>query len=113
MENPVPFLSGAQREILVAAAGGSILSLLFVGEAFSWRMALTALLSGMFSAYYGVQLVADMMSLSPGYLGALGAAFGLGTMTVLGGFFTLMRSWRDDPAAFIARFIPYFRKDGK
>lgn len=107
-----PFLSPDQRDILIAAAGGSVLSLLFLGETFSWKVAATALISGLFAAYYGVELVAGALHLGPGYLGALGAGFGLGTMTVMGGFFKLLRSWRDDPAGFIQRFIPYFGKKG-
>ena len=109
-----PFLTPEQRDILIAAAGGSVLSLLFLGESFTWKVAATALLSGLFAAYYGVELVASALHLGPGYLGALGAAFGLGTMTVLGGFFKLLRMWRDDPAGFLQRFVPFFRKgDGK
>lgn len=107
-----PFLSPQQRDILIAAAGGSILSLLFLGEAFSWKVAATSLLSGLFASYYGVELVASALHLGPGYLGALGAVFGLGTMTVMGGFFKLLRLWRDDPGGFIQRFIPFFRKGG-
>lgn len=113
MDNPAsvtPFLSGAQRDILVAAAGGSILSLLFLGETFTWKVAATSLLSGLFASYYGVELLAGALHLGPGYFGAMGAVFGLGTMTVMGGFFKLLRMWRDDPGAFIQRFIPFFKK---
>jgi len=112
MNKILPFITQAQRDILVAAAGGSVLSLLFLGETFTWKIAVTALLSGLFAAYYGVEIVADMLHLGAGYLGALGAAFGLGTMTVMGGFFKLMRSWRDDPGGFIKKFIPFIGKGG-
>lgn len=107
-----PLISAAQREILIAAAGGSVLSLLFAGEAFTWKLAATAILSGLFSAFYGVELVASAFNLGPGYYGALGAGFGLVTMTALGGIFKLLRMWRDDPAGFIQRFIPFFKKGG-
>lgn len=105
-----PLLSEAQREILIAAAGGSILSLLFMGEVFSWKVAATAVLSGIFAAYYSVEIIAGYFHLGPGYLGALGAAVGLGAMTVLGGVFKLLKAWRDNPTGFIQNFIPFFRK---
>ncbi len=110
-----PLLTDAQREILIAAAGGSILQLLFLGETFSWKVASTAVFSGIFTAYYSVELIAGYFKLGPGYMGALGAAVGLGAMTVIGGVFKLLKSWRDDPAAFIQRFasyVPFLRKGG-
>lgn len=108
-----PVISAVQRDILIAAAGGSILSLLFMGETFTWKAAATAIVSGLFVAYYGVELVAGAFHLGPGYYGALGAGFGLGSMTILGGVFKLLRSWRDDPGGFIQRFIPFLRKGGE
>lgn len=110
VEHVTPIISEAQREILVAAAGGSILSLLFLGEPFTWKVAGTAIISGLFAGYYGVELVAGAFHLGPGYYGALGAAFGFGSMTALGGIAKLLRQWREDPSGFIARFIPWFRK---
>ena len=106
-----PLISPVQREILIAAAGGSILSLFFAGETFTWKAGATAVLSGLFAAFYGVELVAGALHLGAGYYGALGAAFGLGTMTVLGGFFKLLRMWRDDPAGFIQRFVPFLKRE--
>lgn len=108
-----PVISAVQRDILIAAAGGSIMSLLFLGETFTWKAAATAIVSGLFAAYYGVELVAGAFNLGPGYYGALGAGFGLGSMTILGGVFKLLRSWRDDPSGFIQRFIPFLRKGGE
>lgn len=105
-----PLITAAQRDILVAAAGGSLLSLLFMGEPFTWKTAATAIVAGLLTAYYGVELVAGAFHLGPGYYGAMGAGFGFGSMTVLGGFFKLLRMWRDDPAGFIQRFIPFFKK---
>ncbi len=110
VEHVTPIITEAQREILVAAAGGSILSLLFLGEPFTWRVAATAILSGLFAGYYGVELIASTFHLGPGYYGALGAAFGFASMTALGGVAKLLRQWREDPSAFIARFIPFIRK---
>jgi hypothetical protein len=107
-----PLLSEPQREIMVAAAGGSVLSLLFLGEPFTWRVAATAIISGLFAGYYGVELVAGAFHLAAGYYGALGAAFGFGSMTTLGGFAKLLRQWREDPSGFLARFIPFLRKGG-
>lgn len=107
-----PLISQAHRDILIAAAGGAVLSLLFMGETFSWKAVATAILSGLFASYYGVELVAGALNLGPGCYGALGAAFGLGTMTVLGGVFRLLRMWRDDPAGFIQRFVPFLRGKG-
>lgn len=104
-----PLITETQREILVAAAGGSVLSLLFLGEPFTWRVAATAIVSGLFAGYYGVELVAHAFNLGPGYFGALGAAFGFASMTFLGGCAKLLRQWREDPSGFIARFIPFFR----
>lgn len=107
-----PILSEAQREILIAAAGGSVMSLLFLGETFTWKLAATALGSGIFAAYYGVELLAGYFHLGAGYYGALGAAFGLGAMTVFGGMFKLLRAWRDDPSGFVQSWIPFFKKGG-
>lgn len=105
-----PIISAAHREILIAAAGGSVLSLLFMGETFTWKAAATALISGLFASFYGVQLIAGYFHLDAGYYGAIGAAFGLGAMTVLGGWFKLLNSWKDDPQGFISKFLPFFRK---
>lgn len=105
-----PVIDPVQRDILVAAAGGSILSLLFMGEPFTWKTAVTAIIAGLFSAFYGVQTLAGALHLSPGYYGALGAAFGFGAMTVLSGVFKLLRLWRDDPSGFLKQFIPFLKK---
>lgn len=113
-DSVTPLISDSQRGILIAAAGGSILSLLFMGEPFSWRTASTAIGSGLFAAYYGVELVAQMFHMGPGSYGALGAAFGFGSMTALGGLFKLLRKWRDDPDGFVRSWLPFFRRrDGE
>lgn len=106
-----PIIDDTQRGILVAAAGGSILSLLFLGEPFTWRVAATSIISGLFAGYYGVELVASVFHLNAGFYGAIGAAFGFASMTALGGIAKLLRQWRDDPSGFIARFIPFLKKD--
>lgn len=106
-----PIISEAQREILVAAAAGAIMSLLFI-EPFNWKVAATAIAAGLFSAYFGVEVLANAVHLGPGYYGLLGAVFGLSAMTLLGGFFKLLRMWRDDPAGTIRTllsFVPFFR----
>ncbi len=111
-ETVTPFFNQAQRDILLAAAGGSLLSLLFAGEPFTWRQAATAIAAGIFSAYYGVELLAGGLHLGPGWFGALGAAFGFGAMTILGGVLKLLRMWRDDPSGTLERFLPWIKKGG-
>ncbi len=108
----VPLLNAGQREILISAAGGSLLSLLFMGEPFTWKQAATAIASGMFCAYFGVEITAGAFHLSAGYYGALGAFYGFSAMAALGGLSKLFRMWRDDPGGFIQRFVPFFRKGG-
>ncbi len=108
-----PFLSAVQRDILIAAAGGSLLSLLFLGEKFTWKIAATAIFSGMFCSYYTVELIATSLKLDAGWCGALGAGMGFAAMTILGGIFKLLRLWRDDPTSVLARvvdYIPFLRK---
>lgn len=106
----IPVIDQAQRDILLAAAGGSLLSLLFMGEPFTWKGAATAIATGIFTAYYGVELLAGLFHLGAGWYGALGAAFGFASMTLLGGFFKLLRLWRDDPAGTLERFIPWIKR---
>ncbi len=113
-EHVVPLISDDQRGILIAAAGGSILSLLFMSEPFTWRTAATSIVSGLFVAYYGVELVAQTFHLGAGSYGALGAAFGFGSMTALGGLIRLLRKWRDDPDGFLRSWLPFMRRrDGE
>lgn len=109
-ETVTPLIDSSTRDILIAAAGGSLLSLLFAGEPFTWRQAGTAIATGIFSAYYGVQLVAAGFHLGAGWYGALGAAFGFGAMTILGGVLKLLRLWRDDPTGTLERFLPWIKK---
>lgn len=107
-----PLISPQQRGILIAACGGSLISLLFMREPFNWKTAVAAMASGLFSSYYCVELIGRTFKLDPGWYGAMGAAFGLLAMTLLGGIFKLAQSWREDPQAFLERWVPWLKKKG-
>jgi hypothetical protein len=105
-----PVISTETRALLTAALFGSILSLLFLGEAVTWRVALSAILSGASCAYFGAPYAAEYFHLSPAYNGLLGFVIGLTAMSALAGIFKMMKLFRDDPGAALARFLPWIKK---
>lgn len=105
-----PIISVLQRDILIAAAAGSSLSLLFLTERFTWKLGATAILSGLVVAFYGVQAAARLMHIDTEYCAAISALVGFSSMTVLSGILHLLRLFRDDPSGFLRQFLPFLHR---
>lgn len=112
MDAPVnPIIDSTTRDLLIPAAGTGIVYLILSGEMITVRLAIGALLASMMCGYFGTLATAHILKLGTDWYPILGAGFGfVGHMALLG-VIKLGQSWRADPAAFIARFVPFIRKD--
>lgn len=108
-----PPISDTTRQILMWSSGAAFLSLLFQGSELNWKVAVTAIFSGMFCAYLGTDIIAHLFKLDAGYYGLIGSFIGFGAMTFLAGLANLLRKWRDDPLGFIESFVPWLRSKNR
>lgn len=105
-------LSPEDGAILIGASAGGLLSLLFLGEKVTWKIALATMLSALATSYYGVRYVSTLLHLEAGFYGLIGLVFGLAAFSVMSGVFKLLRMWRESPGDVltkIAQYIPFLK----
>lgn len=108
-----PILSQGEGGTLVAAMGGAILSMFFMGDKVTWKIAVTSIFSAALCSFYGANAITHLLRLGPGYDGLIGFFVGLLAMSILSGIFKLLEMWRENPTQIVeslAKLIPFLRK---
>lgn len=105
--------NGEDATILIGAAAGGFISLLFLGEKITWKMAVGTLSAALATSYYGVRYAESLLHFDTGMHGLLGFVFGLLAFSAMSGLFKLLRQWREAPGevlAYLAQYIPFLKR---
>lgn len=105
-----PVISSETRDLLVPAGGLGLVYLILSGQPLTLRIAIGALAASLCCGYFGALGTAHAFHLGPDWYSVLGAGFGFIGHMALMGVIKMGESWRQDPAGFLSRFIPFIRR---
>jgi hypothetical protein len=107
-----PLISADKLQYIVLAIISAVLSIPFLGEKFTWKLALLAIGAGCLLSFVATEPLASWLSLDKAYWGVLGSALGFFGYTVLGILMGIVQIVKKDPIGTLKQFVPFLKKGG-